>query len=537
MGRRTSVALATLSVLAFAAPAAMAAREPLNAYRVAPTADNKSSLALAGFDMTEADHGSYLEVYGTARQIAELRRDEGIKAKLVGRGRSVKSASTAAVPPAGSDAAYNVWRRYDKVAGDTKEQYLELYDRLEGKSIVKKVPLGTTHLGRQILALKVTKNAKATTDNTRPAVLYNALQHAREWLAGETCRRTLLYFTDNYGKDTEAGRIVTPLVDSRELWFVCVANPDGYEYTFTPGNRLWRKNMADNNGNGTYGEVADGVDPNRNFATNWGRDNEGSSDDPLSETYRGTGADSEPETKAMKKLWDLVDFRFQKNDHTAAELLLYPEGFQQYTQTPDNAIFEALAGDDDQSAIADKVWNAETESWDITGNRFDPDLGAELYITNGDTLDDAYASHDILGFTPEGSEPNIPNVSGFEFQDVEADIEAEFQRHRLFALDLANSAEDPGNPQSHMGNTVGNFYVDAFADSYGDPQTVQVTAKRSLGDVKVRYRINDGKVQTAPTEEFADGERFNNTPGIYYHRLRGVVTGTVPGICPGWRVR
>ena len=78
MGRRTRVALATLFVLAVTAPAANAAREPLNAYRVAPTADNKSALALRGFDMTEADHGGYLEIYGTAGQIADLRRDEGI---------------------------------------------------------------------------------------------------------------------------------------------------------------------------------------------------------------------------------------------------------------------------------------------------------------------------------------------------------------------------------------------------------------------------------------------------------------------------
>jgi murein tripeptide amidase MpaA len=528
MGRRTRVALATLVALAVSAPAANAAREPLNAYRVAPTAEHKSKLALAGFDMTEADRGSYLEIYGTAKQIADLRRDEGIRARLVGRERAA-AAGVSALPPVGSDATYNVWRRYDRVPGDGKEQYLELYDRLEGKNIVKKVPLGTTYLGRQIIALKVTKNAKQRSDNTRPAVLYNALQHAREWLAGETCKRTLLYFTDNYGKDTEAGRIVTPLVDSRELWFLCVANPDGYEYTFTTGNRLWRKNMADNDRDGNWGEVGDGVDPNRNFATNWGRDNEGSSDDPTSETYRGTGPDSEPETKAMKKLWDMVDFRFQKNDHTAAELLLYPQGFQQYTPTPDNAIFEALAGDDDQSAIADKVWNAETETWDITGNRFDPDISSELYITNGDTLDDGYTTHDILGFTPEGSEPDIPNVSGFEFQDVEADVEAEFQRHKLFAIDLANSADDPGNPVSHMGNTVDDFYVDAFADSYGDPQPVQVTAKRSLGEVKLRYRINDGKVHTAGTDAFEGGERYYKEQGVYYERLRGMVTGTEPG--------
>ena len=110
-------------------------------------------------------------------------------------------------------------------------------------------------MGRDIVALKVTQNAKTRTDNTRPAVLYNAMQHAREWLAGETCKRSLNYFTSNYGKTTPDGVIATELVNTRELWFVCVNNPDGYEYTFTPGNRLWRKNMADNNGNGVRGEA------------------------------------------------------------------------------------------------------------------------------------------------------------------------------------------------------------------------------------------------------------------------------------------
>ena len=47
--------------------------------------------------------------------------------------------------------------------------------------------------------------------------------------------------------------------------------------------------MRDNDNNGILGEVGDGVDPNRNHSAHWGMDNEGSSDDPLSETYRGTG--------------------------------------------------------------------------------------------------------------------------------------------------------------------------------------------------------------------------------------------------------
>ena len=523
--RSGSAVLATaLVALGVSAPAASAAREPLNAYRVAPTQENKQRLVKAGYDMIEADHGSYLEIYSTARQATALGKD-GLAPKLQGKANTVTS--QAADVPVGSDATYNVWRRYDRVAGDGKEQYLELYDRLEGMSIVKKVILGKTHMGRDIVALKVTQNAKARTDNTRPAVLYNAMQHAREWLAGETCKRSLNYFTTNYGKATPDGEIATELVNTRELWFVCVNNPDGYEYTFTPGNRLWRKNMNDNNANGVRGEAVDGVDVNRNHATHWGFDNEGSSNDFLSETYRGSAPDSEPETKAIKKLWDMVDFVFNKNDHTAAELLLWPNGFQQYTPVPDDKLFEAYAGDDDRSAIADGHYNADGE-WEITGNRFDPDLSAELYITNGDLTDDAYA-HGILAYTPEGSQPNIPNVSGFEFQDVEADIQAEFLRHKEFVLDLARSADDPANPISHLGNTVENFYVETFADSYGDPQDVQVVARKSLGDVKLRYRINDGAVKTVATSKFLGGERFDQEPGLYYHRLRGTVTGTAPG--------
>ena len=92
------------------------------------------------------------------------------------------------------------------MSGDAKEQYEEQYDRVAEKPFVKKESIGTTHLGRSIWALKVTKDADTEADNTKPAVLYNAQQHAREWLAGETCRRTLDFFVDNYGNTGTARR-------------------------------------------------------------------------------------------------------------------------------------------------------------------------------------------------------------------------------------------------------------------------------------------------------------------------------------------
>ena len=69
-------------------------------------------------------------------------------------------------------------------------------------------------------------------------------------------------FVDNYGRKGAAlgtdgqpvlglqAKEITKLVDQTELWFVLVANPDGYDYTFTPANRLWRKNLRDNDGDG-----------------------------------------------------------------------------------------------------------------------------------------------------------------------------------------------------------------------------------------------------------------------------------------------
>ena len=56
-----------------------------------------------------------------------------------------------------------------------------------------------------------------------------------------------------------------------------------------------------------------------------------------------------------------------------------------------------------------------------------------------------------------------------------------------------------------------------------------MTAKRSLGALKMRYRINGGKVRTTGTSEWGGGERYGRDRGVYFHRLRGVVTGTAPG--------
>ena len=515
------------AALACSTAPALAARGDLNAYRVEATGKNLRALAEAGFDVTEGRdrRTRTVEVVGTQRQLDALKLAGGAEEVVDGKGRTSADRSRALNPRAGSrlaadptagadDSAYRVWRKYDAVANDGREQYTEFYDRMlaEHPNLVRKRVVGHTAEGRDIIALQVTKNPTGADVPGKPAVLYNAMQHAREWLAGETCKRTLSYFVDNYGKTTSAGLEVTPLVDDNELWFVCVNNPDGYEYTFTPGNRLWRKNLRDNNTNGTI-EPGDGVDPNRNFSSNWGRDDEGSSPDPASETYRGPSAASEPETKAMEALFAEIHPVFQKNDHTAAQLLLYPQGFQQDTPTADNEIFTALAGDPFRPGI----------------EGFLPELSAGLYITNGDFTDWAYSTQKTLSYTPEGTAAEDPNVTGFEYPDSPLQVDQEFRRHLQFVLDLAKSAKDPTEPFSHLDNDADHFVVDSFAESYGDPQQVQATVQRKLGDVTMKFKINGGRTLRVPTKDFTGGERYYKNDAVYYHRVRGFVSGTDPG--------
>ena len=207
---------------------------------------------------------------------------------------------------------------------------------------MKLVVIGHTLKGREIIALKVTRDARRRADGARPASLYMGTIHAREWIATEVDRRLLHHFVDNYGKNAE----ITNLVNTRELWFMPVANPDGYQYTFDT-ERLWRKNLRDVNGDGQI-TAGDGVDLNRNYDERWNYDDEGSSTESASDTYRGTKPASEPETQAHQGLIDRMNFKFLLTYHSYGPLLLYPYGWQVQTPSFDDPLFVEYTGNDAQ---------------------------------------------------------------------------------------------------------------------------------------------------------------------------------------------
>jgi len=553
--RAALAALLGLALLAPATASAASSSSRLEAYSVRATADNLDTLARGGFDMTEARVGGTVEIAATHGQVRALKK-QGVNATLK-RNEEGLTALQFDAQAQRPDGSYDVYRPYwDRTyvgEDDQGDPRMTLYQELQAlaaahPTIVRPVIIGRSLNDKPILALKITKNARTTPDGSRPAVLYSSNQHAREWITPEMNRRLAHLFVENYttqDDDTRptdedgdplseaAGDVtrgdITKLVDENELWIIVSANPDGYDFTFTPGHRLWRKNLRDNDGDGQL-TTNDGVDPNRNFATNWNYDNEGSNGNFDSETYRGTGPNSEPETQAMDGLLDNVRFKMQINYHSAAELLLYPTGFQVETLTEDDPIYVALSGTDEDSAVKGVEPGAP--------NDYDPDVGAELYTTNGETTDHAHKTYGTLAWTPEmdvadadrgavGEEGAPPSV--FEFQDSDADLEQAFEKNIPFALDVAKSAKDPDDPVSHLGNHPAPFVVDAFGVSYGDPQVVSANVQRQLGPVTMLYSINGGPTQSSSTTEWQGGERFGGDYDVYYHRVRGTVQGTNPG--------
>jgi hypothetical protein len=448
---------------------------------------------------------------------------QGQRAKLAAQGVDatlirVKSGKTvqqfAAAQAAGG---YNVWCDYDAPNGFAA--YMRQPAR-DNPQVLKLEKLGTTWQGRDILALKLTQGARDVPDGSRPAVLYSSLQHAREWIASETNRRLLSWYVGRWRSNDKE---VKSLLKANELWFVLVANPDGYQYTFDH-ERLWRKNLRDNDHNGVI-TVGDGVDPNRNYPDHFDYDREGSSSITSSETYRGPSGGSEPETQAMIGLMTRVRFAFQVNYHSYGPYLLYPAGWQIGTPTADDPIYYALAGNIDHPAIPG---SAAGLSSDV------------LYVTNGE-MNGWAQTVGTLAWTPE-LDPGCADC-GFVFPDDEALVQQEFEKNLPFALSVARSAAKPSQPQSSLGISTKPFYIKsddpfkdgtpganfAFTTSHGDPQVVATLAKKSLGAVTLHWRVNGGAGHTAPTAEWSHGDVFGTEGQLYYHQVRGQVSGTSPG--------
>jgi Zinc carboxypeptidase len=503
----------------------------LQMYTVVADQAGAKAIKSGGYDIASVEQapggGVRLEIVAYPSQLAALEKFGTVQ---LWRNDAGLTSTQLAVQQA--SAGYKVWRDYD--GPDGLRQYM--YDlEAANEDILDLKVIGHTYgtdpegdgpdTPREIIALRLTANEEASADGSKPAVLYSSTIHAREWIATEVNRRLLEWFIKGWREEKPDA---VNILNTTELWFVLVQNPDGYQYTFDV-DRLWRKNLRDNDGDNEITSL-DGVDGNRNFGEHWNWDDEGSGTITSDETYRGPAPFSEPETRAIRDLLIKVHPTYHISYHSFGQLLLYPFGFQVNTPSADDPIYVAWAGTDKKPAV----------------QGYNPGVGADLYTTNGEQTDYAAAVQGSLAITPELGEGN--QNSGFEFPDSEGEIQHEFLINKDFAVAAARSATDPDNPVSPVNITTQPFYLNTalvdpqksfnpmsdftFAHSYnGDKQPVQVLARRDLdndGDqdaVTLNYSINGGATQTASTDEWDGGDRYGGPGDTYYRIVRGNVTG------------
>ena len=202
----------------------------------------------------------------------------------------------------------------------------------------------STQERRVIWAFKISDNVHQQEDE--PAVMYNGAHHACEVMGLEICMGLINDLLNDYGVDPD----VTKWVDSTEIWFVPLVNPDGHSAVTDSISLYWRKNGRDLNGNGILYEYecndwhlcnTEGVDVNRNYDFNWEL---GGSDVPWEWDYRGEYPFSEDESQAIRDLGLKERFVLSISYHSFGEYVLYPWiDWQSGTTAPDDSTLTDIA--------------------------------------------------------------------------------------------------------------------------------------------------------------------------------------------------
>jgi hypothetical protein len=382
-----------------------------------PTLERRNDLADLGLDLTEHGGPGYLEVVLHGAGDANALRQAGFQwtvevPDLVLAAKADRSAdSRFAAANAASEfpSGQNTYRRLFDYSEDLKRLAREHPD------IARSVTLNNlTHEGRPVEGIEIATNPNAR--DGRPVFLQMGIHHAREWPSGEHAMEWAYELILGYRSGDAR---VRNLVTNTRTIVVPVVNPDGFNASREAGqlylngdgadtdadgsgdisdaefilaaaahpNEYRRKNCAFPEGEGgsclqpTTGIVGFGTDPNRNYGAFWG--GPGSSDNPLTQTYRGSGPFSEPDTQNVRELVSSRQVTTLITNHTFSNLVLRPPGLASQGLAPDEAALKAL-GD---SMAAE--------------NGYSSMYGWQLYDTTGTTEDWSYSSTGGFGYTFE----------------------------------------------------------------------------------------------------------------------------------------
>ncbi|MFJ6150056.1 M14 family zinc carboxypeptidase [Micromonospora profundi] len=407
------------------------------------TLADRNAVARTGAAIDYSEHG-VLHISATAAEAAAIGR-LGFRLEPLApppnAERGAGEVGTLAFPPA--DSNYHDYAELTAVVNQVVADH---------PSIARKISIGTSYEGRDLMAVKISDNVG--TDENEPEILFNSQQHAREHLTVEMAIYLLNLFTDSYNSDSR----ITNIVNSREIWIVPTVNPDGSEYDIATGSyRSWRKNRQPNSGSSNVG-----TDLNRNWGYNWGCCG-GSSGSTSSETYRGPSAFSAPETQALRNFVNsrvvggTQQIKANIDFHTYSQLVLWPYGY-----TTANTATGMSADQYNTFATLGQQMAAT--------NNYTPEQSSDLYITDGDSIDWMWATHNIWAYT---FEMYPGSASGGGFYPPDEVIPAQTSRNREAVLLLSEYADCPyrviGKQAQYCGSGGGGTTVwsDTFETSTG----------------------------------------------------------------------
>lgn len=247
--------------------------------------------------------------------------------------------------------------------------------------------------GRLVYGIEIAANV--TRNDGRPVYHMDGCHHSREWPAGEMPMMFAFDLIQGYGVDPRT----TDLLDRMRVVIVPVMNVDGFvesrdaavdnEITaLAPVVTMayWRKNRRSFTG-ATVPVImknpdAYGVDPNRNYAYQWGDNGGGSSGIQTDETMRGASPFSEPEARNIRSLVMARQTSGMLTHHTHGRLCMRPWGWT-WDETPDNEL----------------QYEIGAEITDI--NHYQNIQARGLYLTSGGSRDWTYGATGCITYTFE----------------------------------------------------------------------------------------------------------------------------------------
>lgn len=382
--------------------------DSLDVYRIPAGRDANAlatELAANGYDLLEArgPNGELLVLADAAT--AERLRAAGYRPRLF----ETVSAGAAAAPQARFAGGYpdvaDQYAHLDAVAA-AYPALAQVFDY--GDSYLKSIGQGGNDLKAICLTNRQAGDCVLSPNSPKPRFVITGQIHAREITTGELMYRWIDELTTKYGTDAD----ITVLLDSTEVWIIPVVNPDGVDIVELGGNApyLQRKNGRPGGAcaNPPTASSQTGVDLNRNSTFKYG--GAGTSTALCDQTYKGTGASSEPETTALQALFGqlFADTRGPLDTdvapettrgafvtvHSYSNYVLLPWSWSN-TNAPNNSALRHLA-------FRMSYFNGYT-----TGRG-----GEILYTASGTTDDYVYGTLGVPGFTFEVG-PASGTCSGF----------------------------------------------------------------------------------------------------------------------------